>query len=138
MTGASPARDEDTGTSQNRGSGRVSTAEGGRAPEQSNGHPGALAADRPSAHATDRPSALAGHRLTLLLYGLLVALSGGFGFVIGLLRPADLDPELFFLVELPPSPLGVALYGALTVAVVLGSLLALVTLVGNRFDRHAR
>lgn len=75
-----------------------------------------------------------GHRLVLVLYGLLVGLAGVFGYAIGLIRPSDLDPRLFMLVELPPTPLGMALYGSLTVAAVLGVGLFLVNYVASEYD----
>lgn len=75
-----------------------------------------------------------GPRLVLTLYALLVALSAVFGYVIGLVRPADLDPRLFMLVELPPTPVGMALYGSLTVAVFLGVGLFLVSYVAREYD----
>jgi uncharacterized membrane protein len=75
-----------------------------------------------------------GRRFVLVLYAILVALTGVFGFVIGTIRPADLEPTLFGLVDLPPTPLGVALYGILTVGTILGVLLGLVSYVGNRYD----
>nr|WP_245778625.1 hypothetical protein [Halomicrobium zhouii] len=55
------------------------------------------------------------------------------GFVLGTISPADLEPELFGVVALPPTPLGVALYGIVTVGVGLGILLALVVYVSNRY-----
>lgn len=58
------------------------------------------------------------------LYALLVA----FGAVTGVLFTTVVEhprpPTLFFLLSLPPTPLGFAVYGAVTVAVVLGVPLA--------------
>lgn len=75
-----------------------------------------------------------GPRFVLLLYGALVALSGVFGYVIGLVRPEDLDPRLFMLVDLPPTPFGMAIYGSLTVAAILGVLLIAVRYVAAEYD----
>jgi hypothetical protein len=75
-----------------------------------------------------------GTRFVLLLYAALVGLSGVFGYVIGLIRPEDLDPRLFMLVDLPPTPFGMAIYGSLTVATVLGVLLLGVRYVADRYD----
>jgi hypothetical protein len=75
-----------------------------------------------------------GPRFVVVLYACLVALSGVFGYVIGLVQPADLNPELFMLVALPPTPLGMALYGAITIGTILGVLLLLVRYVANEYD----
>ena len=75
-----------------------------------------------------------GSRFVTVLYVLLVALSGVFGAVIGIIRPKDLDPDLFFLVDLPATPMGMALYGMATVGVLLGALLLVVNYVGDRYD----
>ncbi|MEF8775393.1 MAG: cox cluster protein [Haloarculaceae archaeon] len=77
-----------------------------------------------------------GPRFVTALYVAVVALTGVFGFVIGAIRPENLEPELFMLIDLPPTPLGVALYGMLTVGILLGGLLLLVRYVGSEFDPH--
>jgi hypothetical protein len=82
---------------------------------------------------TDVDSRWEGSRFVVLLYVLIVALTGVFGFVIGVIRPLNLDPVLFMLVDLPPTPLGMALYGMVTVGVLLGLLLLLVNYV-SRYD----
>jgi hypothetical protein len=68
------------------------------------------------------------------LYLALVGLSG----VVGVLFTTAVDepapPALFFLIELPPTVVGFALYGAATVAVVLGVPLLLVVVVSERVD----
>ena len=74
-----------------------------------------------------------GHRVILLLYAVVVAIAGFTGFTIGYIRPRDLDPELFGFIQLPPTPLGMAAYGAITLAVVLGVVLALVVFVSDRY-----
>jgi len=83
---------------------------------------------------TERARTWKGTRFVSLLYLALVALAGVFGYVIGLIRPADLNPRLFMLVELPPTPLGMALYGALTIGAVLGVLLVVVDYVAEEYD----
>ncbi|MEF8787180.1 MAG: cox cluster protein [Haloarculaceae archaeon] len=75
-----------------------------------------------------------GQRFVLVLYGILVALAGTFGFIIGLIRPEDLDPKLFMLVDLPPNAVGMALYGALTIGTILGVLLLAVRYIANEYD----
>lgn len=74
----------------------------------------------------------AGDRVVVGLYLIIVALSGVMGFVLGAIRPADLDPELFGVIALPPTPFGVAVYGMVTVGLGLGVLLGLVVYVSNR------
>lgn len=75
-----------------------------------------------------------GDRFVLVFYGLLVTIAGVFGYVIGLARIEDIDPRLFMLIQLPPTPLGMALYGSLTVGTILGVLLLLVRFVARRYD----
>jgi hypothetical protein len=75
-----------------------------------------------------------GPRFLLVLYGLLVLLTGVFGYVIGLIRPTDLDPKLFMLIDLPPTPAGMALYGMVTVGLILGVLLLAVRYVAREYD----
>ena len=75
-----------------------------------------------------------GERFVLLLYAILVALAGVFGYIIGLARPKNLDPRLFMLVDLPPNAFGMALYGALTIGTILGVLLLAVRYVAREYD----
>ena len=83
------------------------------------------------------PAVWGGKRFVILVYVALVAVTGVFGYIIGLARPADLDPRLLGVVPLPPTPAGVALYGMLTVALVLGVLLLGVNYVSQRYDTAA-
>lgn len=75
-----------------------------------------------------------GDRLVVQLYLIIVAIAGVMGFVLGTIRPDDLEPELFGVVALPPTPFGVALYGIVTVGVGLGAFLLLVRVVSRRYD----
>lgn len=75
-----------------------------------------------------------GPRFVLVLYGLLVAVAGVFGYVIGLARPDNLDPRLYMLIDLPPTPAGMALYGSLTIATILGVMLVGVRYVAREYD----
>ncbi|AEM57467.1 conserved hypothetical protein [Haloarcula hispanica ATCC 33960] len=59
------------------------------------------------------------------------------GFVLGSIRPEDLEPELFGVIALPPTPFGVAIYGFVTIGIVLGVLLGLVVYVSERIDDAA-
>jgi len=76
----------------------------------------------------------AGDRVVVGVYLVIVALSGVMGFVLGAIRPTDLDPELFGFIALPPTPFGVAVYGMVTVGLGLGVLLGLVVVVSNRTE----
>jgi hypothetical protein len=67
-----------------------------------------------------------GRRLVLLLYAIIVCLTGLLGFVLGAVVPMGSVPDLLFVLPLPASPLGVAVFGAVTVAVALAVPLALV------------
>jgi hypothetical protein len=74
-----------------------------------------------------------GRRVVLLLYVVVVAIAGFTGLVLGYIGPRDLDPQLFGFVAMPPTPLGMAAYGAITLAVVLGAVIALVVFVSERY-----
>ena len=77
---------------------------------------------------------LSGSRFVLLLYAGLVAVAGAAGFLIGTTIPNLRAPEFLLLVRFPPTPLGLAIYGALTIAVVLGIPLLIVILLSQRID----
>jgi hypothetical protein len=78
-----------------------------------------------------------GQKIVLRLYVAIVVLAGVMGFVLGSIRPEDLQPELFGVIALPPTPFGVAVYGFVTIGVVLGVLLGLVVYVSGRIDDTA-
>lgn len=84
------------------------------------------------------PRRFGGRRLVLGLYAVVVAIAAVMGFVIGAARPEELDPELLGVVQLPPTPLGMALYGALTLALLLGVLLLAVNYVSRYDDASVR
>lgn len=75
-----------------------------------------------------------GPRFVLLLYAGLVALSGVIGVLFSLVVTDPGTPRLLFLVSLPPTPLGFAVYGAVSIALVLGIPLAGVVYVSRRID----
>lgn len=75
-----------------------------------------------------------GRRLVLALYVTLVAFTALVGVLFSTVVENPDPPALFFLVELPPSALGFALYGGLTVGLVLGVPLLLVVYVSGRLD----
>ena len=74
-----------------------------------------------------------GPRLVVGIYVVVVLLTAFVGFVIGVIGPQGLDPELFGVVQLPPTPLGMALYGGVTIGLLLGVLLLLVVFVSARY-----
>jgi len=86
---------------------------------------------------SDQVSETAGAKVVVQIYVVIVALAGVMGFVLGTIRPADLQPALFGVIALPPTPFGVALYGMVTVGLGLGVLLGLVVYVSRRADDAA-
>ena len=74
-----------------------------------------------------------GRSFVVGFYLLIVAITGAVGAVLGLAGPDDLTAvKLLGLVELAPTPLGLAVYGVVTVGLALGVPLALVVLVSRR------
>lgn len=60
------------------------------------------------------------------------------GFIIGIINPDDLDPTLFFVIDLPPTPVGMVIFGVTTVGLALGILLLAVAYIADRFDDAGR
>ncbi len=77
---------------------------------------------------------LSGPRFVLVLYGGLVAVAGVAGYLIASVVENVRPPEFLLLVEFPATPLGLAAYGALTIAVVLGVPLLAVVYVSRNVD----
>lgn len=75
-----------------------------------------------------------GRRLVVTIYVVIVLLTAGIGFVLGTIAPQGLNPVLFGVIALPPTPLGTAVYGAVTIGVLLGVLLLGVVYVSERYD----
>ena len=69
-----------------------------------------------------------------MLYAVIVGIAGFLGVVLGEVIELPAPPRLFFLVSLPPNGAGFAVYGMVTVAVVLGLPLGLVIYLSNRLD----
>lgn len=80
---------------------------------------------------------LDGQRIVLTMYAILVAVAGVVGVLLALTVEGLRNPDLFFLVELPSTPVGMAVYGMVTVATAFGVPLALVILVSRREDLDA-
>lgn len=79
-----------------------------------------------------------GRSFVVGFYLLIVAITGVVGAVLGAVGPDDLTPvALLGLVELPPTPLGLAVYGAVTVGLALGVPLALVVAVSRATDAES-
>jgi hypothetical protein len=76
---------------------------------------------------------LSGQRLVLVLYLIVVAIAAFTGFVLGVIGPRDLDPQLFGFIAMPPTPFGMAAYGAITLATVLGVMILGVMFVSGRY-----
>ena len=81
-----------------------------------------------------RESPTNGRRLVLIIYVSIVLLTAVVGFVIGAIGPQGLDPELYGVIDLPPTPFGTAFYGAATIASILGVLLVAIIYVSDRYD----
>lgn len=83
----------------------------------------------------DRPTAatLGGQRFVFILYGAVVSIAAIAGYIIGSFGIEGLDPKLFGLIQLPPTPIGTALYGAITMGTILGILLGVVVFVSERY-----
>lgn len=75
-----------------------------------------------------------GSRVVLTVFTVVVLIAGVMGTILGAIRPEDLDPELFGVIQLPPTPLGVALFGMITVGVGLGAFIGAVVYVSRRYD----
>ena len=76
-----------------------------------------------------------GRNVILVVYVVVVAIAGLFGYLLGAIGPDALRPvKLFFLVEIQPTPLGLALYGMTTLGVGLGALLLGVRYASRRYD----
>ncbi|MFB6251019.1 MAG: cox cluster protein [Halobellus sp.] len=68
------------------------------------------------------------------LYAALVGVGATAGLLTGTFVEGLTAPRFLFLVPLPPTPVGFALYGGLTLALVLGVPLALVVYVSQSID----
>lgn len=65
------------------------------------------------------------------MYLVIVCVAGVLGYLMGTFVRNPEPPAYLFLVQFPATPSGIAAYGALTVATVLGVPLALVALVSR-------
>ena len=77
-----------------------------------------------------------GPRFVLVLYAALVSFAVVAGVLFARVVEEPTPPRLFFVVPLPPTELGFAVYGGVTIAVVLGVPLLLVR-YASRYDDAA-
>ena len=81
-----------------------------------------------------RVAGYSGRTVVLVVYVAVVALAGGWGYLLGTLGIQDLQSvRLFFLIPLPPTPVGLAVYGIGTLGVGLGVLLLAIRFVSRRY-----
>lgn len=78
-------------------------------------------------------SAYDGQRFVTGLYLVIVGIATLAGYIIGSLGIEGMDPELFGIIQLPPTALGMALYGGITVGTMLGALFVVMIYVSNRY-----
>lgn len=77
---------------------------------------------------------ISGERIIVVLYVIVVGVTGFMGAAIGSIGLRDLEAVSFLgLVTFQPTPVGLAAYGMTLVGVVLGVLLALVVVVSRRY-----
>lgn len=74
-----------------------------------------------------------GRSVVVKLYVAITLLAGVMGLILGTVSPQGLDPELFGVIQLPPTPLGVAIFGMVTVGVGFAVLLGLVVVVSKKY-----
>lgn len=74
-----------------------------------------------------------------VIYVAAIGIAGAMGFLLGMIGPDALrSVKLFLLVEIPPTPLGLAVYGMVTLATILGVLLLAVRFVARRYADRDR
>lgn len=78
-------------------------------------------------------SAHDGQRFVTGLYLAIVGVATLAGYIIGSLGIEGMNPVLFGIIQLPPTALGMALYGGITVGTLLGVLLVVMIVVSNRY-----
>ena len=81
-------------------------------------------------------SPIRGRRVVLGVYLGVVVIAGLMGAILGATRPDIVEPELFGVITLPGTVLGMAIYGMVTIGLALGVLLVAVSYVAARFDPH--
>lgn len=74
----------------------------------------------------DGADRVSGRRLVLGIYVGLVAFAGMMGYIVGVVVDDLRAVSLLGLIPIPPTPIGLAVYGAITIALLLGVFLFLV------------
>ena len=75
-----------------------------------------------------------GRSVVVGLYLAVVAVAGVTGYLLGAIGPEGMRPvSVFGVFSLAPTPMGLALYGVVTLGVGLGIALALVAYVSDRY-----
>lgn len=75
-----------------------------------------------------------GRRVLYVVYATVVTIAALMGFIIGTINPDGLNPVLFGVIELPPTPVGMVVFGVVYVSIGLGALMLAVEFVAERFD----
>jgi len=83
---------------------------------------------------TVEESARPGRRVIFTVYAGIVAVAALMGFILGSINPEGLNPTLFGVIDLPPTPVGMVIFGVVTVGFGLGVLLLAVSVAADRFD----
>jgi len=83
------------------------------------------------------PRRWSGRRVIYVVYAVIVSIAALMGFVLGAINPEGMDPTLFFVVDLPATPVGMVIFGVSTIGVGLGALLLLVAYIADRYDDAA-
>lgn len=77
-----------------------------------------------------------GKKVVLGFLGFALAIVTTLGYLIGLANPEGLEkPKFLFLIELPKTPFGMALFGALSVSLFIVVVVALVK-AASKFEKH--
>ena len=80
-----------------------------------------------------------GRSVVFAIYCVAIGVAGVMGFLLGMIGPDALrSVKLFFLIEMPPTPLWLAIYGMVTLATILGVLLLAVRFVSRRYGDRDR
>ena len=95
-----------------------------------------MTASRDDADGNDRGGGrrFGGRQVVIALYLILTAVGGGAGVLVATFVDDLSAPALYGVIPLPPTALGFGVYGAVTLATVLGIPLALVAYVSRRID----
>ena len=83
---------------------------------------------------SQQQTAWSGRRVIYAVYAAVVSIAALMGFILGTINPEGLDPTLFFVIDLPPTPVGMVIFGVSTIGLGLGVLMLVVAYVADRFD----